>query len=118
MPRPAAPVSHSSASSHPMSVRRTSRFRGRLQLRPLEDRSVPAIFTVTNTLDSGTRSLRQAIDDANAASGADTIVFDSSVFANPQTITLQSALATVFDDVTVTGPGSSKLTVARAGGAS
>jgi hypothetical protein len=32
-------------------------------------------FTVTNTNDTGAGSLRQAILDANAAAGADTIVF-------------------------------------------
>ncbi len=35
-----------------------------------------ATFTVTNTDDSGPGSLRQAIDDANANPGADTIAFD------------------------------------------
>src|SRR6185369_13549143 len=35
-----------------------------------------ATFTVTNTNDSGAGSLRQAILDANAAAGADTIAFD------------------------------------------
>ena len=34
-----------------------------------------AIFTVTNTNDSGPGSLRQAILDANASAGADTITF-------------------------------------------
>jgi len=35
-------------------------------------------FTVTNTNDSGAGSLRQAILDANAAAGADTIAFNVS----------------------------------------
>ena len=35
-----------------------------------------ATFTVTNTADSGAGSLRQAILDANANPGADTIAFD------------------------------------------
>jgi IPT/TIG domain-containing protein/S-layer family protein len=35
-----------------------------------------ATFTVTNTSDSGAGSLRQAILDANASAGADTIVFN------------------------------------------
>src|SRR3954447_21699368 len=34
-----------------------------------------ATFSVTNTLDSGAGSLRQAILDANGAAGTDTIVF-------------------------------------------
>jgi hypothetical protein len=35
-----------------------------------------ATFTVTNTMDSGNGSLRQAILDANAAAGLDTINFN------------------------------------------
>jgi PKD repeat protein len=50
----------------------------------LEDRTAPAVFTVTNTGDNGgvnpapfagTGTLRQAIIDANATSGADSITF-------------------------------------------
>jgi len=50
-----------------------------------------ATFTVTNILDTGAGSLRQAIVDANANPGSDTITFDPVVFATPQTITLTSA---------------------------
>src|SRR5207249_2241654 len=39
-------------------------------------REAPAVFTVTNTADSGAGSLRQAILNANAAPGADTIAFN------------------------------------------
>ncbi len=42
----------------------------------LSDSSDAAIFTVTNTLDSGAGSLRQALVDANASAGADTIIFN------------------------------------------
>jgi uncharacterized repeat protein (TIGR01451 family) len=42
----------------------------------LEDRQLLAVFTVSNTADSGTGSLRQAILDANSASGAVKIVFN------------------------------------------
>ena len=38
--------------------------------------SFAATFTVTTTADSGPGSLRQAILDANASPGADTIVFN------------------------------------------
>jgi hypothetical protein len=41
----------------------------------LEDRTLLATFTVTNTMDSGAGSLRQAMLDANAVAGADTIEF-------------------------------------------
>jgi hypothetical protein len=37
------------------------------RLEALEDPTAPAIFTVTNTLDSGTESLRQAILSSNAS---------------------------------------------------
>jgi titin len=50
-----------------------------------------AIFTVTTTNDSGPGSLRQAILDANAAPGLDTIAF-SIAGAAPHTIVLLSAL--------------------------
>ena len=67
-----------------------------------------ATFTVINTNDSGAGSLRQAINDANAASGADTIVFNLS--GCPCTITLRSTLITR-DDVTINGPGARNLTI-------
>src|SRR2546425_10885604 len=50
-----------------------------------------AIFTVTTTTDSGPGSLRQAILDANAAPGLDTIAF-SIAGAAPHTIALLSPL--------------------------
>src|SRR5713226_5661739 len=49
-----------------------------LRLEALEDRTAPATFTVMNTNDSGLGSLRQAILDANAASGMNTIAFNIS----------------------------------------
>jgi len=54
----------------------------------LENRTTPATFTVSNTLDSGLGSLRQAIADAAASAGPDTISFDPSLTA--KTITLAS----------------------------
>src|SRR5262249_57790631 len=63
----------------------------RLHLEPLEDRLTPSTFTELNTLDDGSvGSLRWAVEQANAAAGADTIDFDTAVFATPQTITLTS----------------------------
>ena len=53
-----------------------------------------ATFTVRNTNDAGVDSLRQAITDANAAGGANTIVF-AIPGTGPHTITLASQLPAV-----------------------
>ena len=67
----------------------------------LASRQAPqATFTVINTNDSGAGSLRQAILDANANSGADTISFSIS---GAQTITPLSVLPTITDPVTIDG---------------
>ena len=71
-----------------------------------------ATFTVTTTDDSGAGSLRQAILDANAAAGADTIDFGPGAAG---TITLASSLPHVTDDVDIVGPGAEILTVDGAG---
>jgi hypothetical protein len=73
-------------------------------------------FTVTNTNDSGAGSLRQAILDANAAPGADTIAFDITG-SGVHTIGPLSPLPALTDDagVTIDGytqPGSSVNTLA------
>jgi hypothetical protein len=86
-----------------------------LNLLPLEDRATPAIFTVLNTNDSGSGSLRDAISQANSLPGADTIQF-GTVFANPQTISLTSGQLSVTDPLTITGPGSGFLAI-RSGNA-
>lgn len=76
--------------------------------------AIAATFTVTNTNDTGAGSLRQAVLDANASAGSDTIVFDAS-FSTPRTIVLASVItinpADSADLVTITGPGSSLLTI-------
>ena len=61
-----------------------------------------ATFTVTNTNDSGAGSLRQAITDANAAAGADTIAFDIPG-SGVHTIVPASALPTITEAVTIDG---------------
>ncbi|MEH1971448.1 DUF4347 domain-containing protein [Nostoc sp.] len=68
---------------------------------------------VTNTNDSGAGSLRQALLNANATAGADTITFAGSVFtdATPNIISLTSGQLTITDDVTIVGTGASKLTI-------
>src|SRR5207248_2953595 len=92
-------------------VRRAADLRAKPLLQALEGRVVPATFTVTNTANSGAGSLRQAILDANAASGPDTVIF--SLPSGPQIISLQTALPTIFDPLTVLGPGAANLTVRR-----
>jgi hypothetical protein len=61
-----------------------------------------ATFTVTNTNDSGAGSLRQAILDANAAGGADTIDFDIPG-AGVHTITPATDLPGITGPVTIDG---------------
>ena len=61
---------------------------------------VLATFTVTNTDDSGAGSLRQAILDANANAGADTITFNISG-TGAHTITPASALPTITGTVII-----------------
>ena len=64
-----------------------------------------ADFIVTNGNDSGTGSLRQAILDANASLGADTITVTED-------ITLTSAI-NITDSVTIVGTGSTVITQTR-----
>ena len=53
-----------------------------------------ATFTVTSTADSGAGTLRQAINDANDAGGADTIAFNIAG-GGPHTIALATPLPTI-----------------------
>jgi Ca2+-binding RTX toxin-like protein len=66
-----------------------------------------ADFTVSNLNDSGTGSLRQAILDANAAPGADRVLFQSTISGQ---ITLSSELQ-ITGATEVLGPGPDKLTI-------
>jgi len=90
-----------------------SKPRVRLLLQGLEQRTTPNTYTVLNADDSGAGTLRQAITDANINAGSDSINFDSSFFSTPRTISLLSALPSIIGDTTVTGPGSSLLTVEK-----
>jgi parallel beta-helix repeat protein len=100
--------------SRGLSIRpiRKSQHRARVAVEALESRTVLSTFTVTNTLDTGAGSLRDAVAQANANTGPDTIVF-SSLFNTPRTITLTSGAITFTDTstTTVTGPGASLLSV-------
>jgi hypothetical protein len=80
--------------------------RGRSFLRPcleiLENRTLLSVFIVTNTNDSGMGSLRQAILDANASPGLDTIAFQIGA-GGVQTIRPASPLPQISDPVNVDG---------------
>jgi hypothetical protein len=62
-----------------------------------------ATFAVTTTVDSGPGSLRQAILDANANSGADTITFAIGTTGSQQTIQPTAALPIITGPVTIDG---------------
>ena len=68
-----------------------------------------ATFSVINTDDSGLGSLRQAIEDANATAGLDTIEFDEEL--SGQEITLISGELQITDDLTINGLGADSLTI-------
>ncbi|WP_187276591.1 choice-of-anchor Q domain-containing protein [Parahaliea maris] len=72
-----------------------------------EDRpgEIQATFRVTALTDSGEGSLRAAILAANASPGPDQIVFESDdgLYSSPQTISLESPLPTVTDDLVIDG---------------
>jgi parallel beta-helix repeat protein len=68
-------------------------------------------LVVTNANDSGTGSLRQMIAYANTIPGADVVSFDPTFFNVPRTITLTTGEIAMTDTLTLTGPGSTLLTV-------
>lgn len=70
-----------------------------------------ATFTVTNTNDDGTGSLRYLVSQANATEEEDTIVFDAQVFTTPKTITLTGGQISSVNSLTITGPGANLLTI-------
>ena len=81
-------------------------------------------FLVTNTNDSGPGSLRQAVLDANAVPGADTITFSDGTGgttnftdSTPDTISLNGQIA-LASDITIQGTGARKLIVRNVAAAS
>src|SRR5271166_4107103 len=94
--------------------RRAVEARQRRRMRPtlmaLEDRRLLSTIVVNNPTDTpvmGQIDLRQAIVQANATGGAETIIFDSTVFKTPQTITLNGTQLELSDTTgteTITGP--------------
>ena len=79
----------------------------RHQIESLESRVVPAVYTVTNLNNAGTGSLRDAITQANAATGTDQIFFTAGLTG---TISLRSELL-ISDSVIIVGPGIVSLTL-------
>src|SRR5262245_63422917 len=88
--------------------RRSSRRRFVPRLELLEGRALPSTFTVLNLADSGEGSLRQAVLDANAQPGADTIAFADGLNG---TIPLTSGQLSITDALTIDGPGADLLAV-------
>ncbi len=76
----------------------------------LDRRIVPSTFRVTNLLDSGPGTLRTAIEKADRSHNASVIKFARSLSG---TITLTSALPALTRHISICGPGSPALTVAR-----
>jgi hypothetical protein len=79
-----------------------------LGVESLESRKVLATFVVTHLADSGSGSLRAAVESANAQAGADVISFrkglTGSIFLTSGSLPLTGQLA-------IEGPGASRLTV-------
>ncbi|MCA9069733.1 MAG: hypothetical protein KDA84_12455, partial [Planctomycetaceae bacterium] len=69
----------------------------------LEDRCLLATFTVTNTLNSGPGTLRQAVFDANFSIGSDEIVFSPALIGG--TVRLSSQID-ITQSLTIKGPTS------------
>src|SRR5262245_23456626 len=86
----------------------TRKFRSRLFVRCLDDRTAPATFTALNLNDSGADSLRDCISKANAAAGADTVDFKSGLSG---TITLTTGEIAISQAVTISGPGANVMTI-------
>jgi hypothetical protein len=82
------------------------------RLEALEDRTLPTTYTVLNLADGGAGSLRDAVAQANAHPGADTIQFAPRLHG---TIALSNTAASgplnITDDLTLQGPGGNVLMV-------
>ena len=74
----------------------------------MQDRTLLSTFTVTNLLDGGDGSLREAIAAANARPGADILRFAPGLQG---TILLTTGQLAITDDLTIRGPGAESLAV-------
>ncbi len=95
-------MSRSNAGSPSRGWSRRPAARTRLTLEALADRLLLSVYAVINTADGGEGSLRQAILDANAHPGRDTIIFDIPG-AEAHTIQPLSPLPTITDSVVIDG---------------
>jgi len=78
------------------------------KIETLESRIAPAVFMVTSISDSGPGTLRDAITQANAAAGVDTIKFK---LPTDSTLLLTTGPISITDSINITGPGAGKLTI-------
>ena len=87
-------------------IKKTRHNRRRLRFETLEERRLLATYVVSNTSDSGTGSLRQAILDSNATPARDTIAF--SILSLSKSIEAKTGLPAITNPVTIdatTQPG-------------
>lgn len=84
----------------------------RLKVERLDERIVPAAYAVSNLNNSGSGSLREAIQLANANPGADSISFSGA--ATSGTIVLASEIS-ITGDLSIVGPGSGNLSISGGG---
>lgn len=82
------------------------------QIRASYGQVLATTYHVTTTADSGAGSLRQAILDANASAGADTISFSLAPTATAYVITLASALPDITGTVMLDGASQARSTPA------
>lgn len=76
----------------------------------IADTSDAALNGICQT-SGGACSLRAAMQEANAFLGTDTILFDSTLFATPKTITLTNDLPDIDSSMIIDGPGDKRLTI-------